>query len=79
MPRLAGRLDGDEGFAEVFLDDVFIPDDDEQSYTHIATAGNISGNYTIFDSAGIDQSQPHRVFVTQRYLTTYNDAWVGTA
>lgn len=23
-----GRLDGDEGFAEVFLDDVFIPDDD---------------------------------------------------
>jgi len=23
-----GRLDGDEGFAEVFLDDVFVPDDD---------------------------------------------------
>jgi alkylation response protein AidB-like acyl-CoA dehydrogenase len=23
-----GRLDGDEGFAEVFFDDVFIPDDD---------------------------------------------------
>ena len=23
-----GRLDGDEGFAEVFLDDAFVPDDD---------------------------------------------------
>ena len=25
--RGVGRLDGDEGFAEVFLDDVFVPDD----------------------------------------------------
>jgi len=28
-----GRLDGDEGFAEVFLDDVFIPDDDGTAAT----------------------------------------------
>jgi hypothetical protein len=58
---------------------VFTPDEDEQISTHVATADNIIGNSTIFDSAGIDQSQPHRLFVTQRYLTTYNDAWVATA
>ena len=28
-----GRLDGDEGFAEVFLDDVFVPDDDGTAAT----------------------------------------------
>jgi len=28
-----GRLDGDEGFAEVFFDDVFIPDDDDSTGT----------------------------------------------
>ena len=28
-----GRLDGDEGFAEVFLDDVFVPDDDGTTAT----------------------------------------------
>lgn len=28
-----GRLDGDEGFAEVFLDDVFVPDDDGTAET----------------------------------------------
>jgi hypothetical protein len=29
-----GRLDGDEGFAEVFLDDVFVPDDDVLGDVH---------------------------------------------
>jgi alkylation response protein AidB-like acyl-CoA dehydrogenase len=29
-----GRLDGDEGFAEVFLDDVFVPDDDILGAVH---------------------------------------------
>ncbi|MEX2255007.1 MAG: acyl-CoA dehydrogenase family protein [Acidimicrobiia bacterium] len=29
-----GRLDGDEGFAEVFLDDVFVPDDDVLGEVH---------------------------------------------
>ena len=36
-----GRLDGDEGFAEVFLDDVFIPDDDATPAT--MTRGGILG------------------------------------
>src|SRR6202035_727415 len=29
-----GRLDGDEGFAEVFLDDVFVPDHDVLGAVH---------------------------------------------
>jgi hypothetical protein len=40
-----GRLDGDEGFAEVFLDDVFIPDDDGTTDTMLR--GGILG--------GVDQ------------------------
>ncbi len=36
-----GRLDGDEGFAEVFLDDVFVPDDD--GTTETMAAGGILG------------------------------------
>jgi len=37
-----GRLDGDEGFAEVFLDDVFVPDDDGTPAT--MTRGGILGD-----------------------------------
>lgn len=37
-----GRLDGDEGFAEVFLDDVFIPDDDGTTET-MARGGILGG------------------------------------
>jgi alkylation response protein AidB-like acyl-CoA dehydrogenase len=40
-----GRLDGDEGFAEVFFDDVFIPDDDGTTDTMLR--GGILG--------GVDQ------------------------
>ncbi len=56
---------------------VFVPGPDDQSYIHTATAGNVNSNYTVFDSAGIDQSRPHRIFITQRWIGTYNDAWVG--
>jgi alkylation response protein AidB-like acyl-CoA dehydrogenase len=42
-----GRLDGDEGFAEVFFDDVFIPDDetapDGRSSTDVMQRGGILG------------------------------------
>jgi alkylation response protein AidB-like acyl-CoA dehydrogenase len=44
-----GRLDGDEGFAEVFLDDVFVPDDCVLGEVHqgwgvaMATAGSERG------------------------------------
>ena len=44
-----GRLDGDEGFAEVFLDDVFVPDDAVLGEVHqgwsvaMATAGSERG------------------------------------
>jgi len=37
-----GRLDGDEGFAEVFCDDVFIPDDDGTDAT--MAGGGILGD-----------------------------------
>jgi hypothetical protein len=57
---------------------VFIPDEDEQSYVHTATAENINSSYTIFDSAGIDQSLPHRLFITHRWTGVYNDAWPET-
>jgi hypothetical protein len=37
-----GRLDGDEGFAEVFFDDLFIPDDDGTAETMVR--GGILGD-----------------------------------
>ena len=44
-----GRLDGDEGFAEVFMDDVFIPDDDgtEETMVHGGILGDVHGGWGV--------------------------------
>jgi alkylation response protein AidB-like acyl-CoA dehydrogenase len=44
-----GRLDGDEGFAEVFLDDVFIPDDDgtEETMAKGGILGDVHGGWGV--------------------------------
>lgn len=39
----------DEGHADANFK-VFIPDTDDQSFIHFATADNVSSNYTVFDS-----------------------------
>ena len=44
-----GRLDGDEGFAEVFMDDVFIPDDDgtEETMAKGGILGDVHGGWGV--------------------------------
>jgi hypothetical protein len=56
---------------------VFIPDADDQSYIHTATAGNSNANYTVFAPAGFDGTRPHRLFATQRYIGVYNNEWTA--
>ncbi len=57
----------DEGHADANFK-VFIPDTDDQSFIHFATADNDSSNYTVFDSgeaslditpqAGLSEQKP---------------------
>jgi hypothetical protein len=56
---------------------VFVPDADEPSYIHVATADNINGNYTIFSPPGFDGTRPHRLFTTQRFIGVHNDEWTA--
>jgi len=47
-----GRLDGDEGFAEVFLDDVFVPDNPPDDLDDVAAVEVMSQGGTL---GGVDQ------------------------
>ncbi len=56
---------------------VFVPDTDDWTFIHTATAGNITGNFTVLDNPDIDQLQAHRIFANQRFTGVYNDAEIG--
>jgi hypothetical protein len=66
---------------KVFLENasfsVFIPSGQDWAFTHTATIGNINSNYTVLDNPDIDQSEPHRIFISQRWESIYNDANIG--
>lgn len=60
-----GRLDGDEGFAEVFLEDVFVPDD--------AVIGEVDGGWgvamaTTSSERGLTLRSPGRFLATSQRL-----------
>ena len=56
---------------------VFVPSGQDWAFTHTATAGNITDNFTVLDNPAIDQTDPHRVFTSQRWEGVYNDANIG--
>lgn len=56
---------------------VLVPDGQDWSFVHTATAGNITNNFTVIDNPDIDQADPHRIFASQRWEGTYNDNHIG--
>lgn len=60
-----GRLDGDEGFAEVFLDDVFVPDRDVLGEVH---RGWYVAMSTTNSERGLTLRSPGRFLATARRL-----------
>ncbi len=70
-----GRLDGDEGFAEVFFDDVFIPDDDATTATmlHGGILGEVDQGWgvamaTTSSERGLTLRSPGRFQATAQRL-----------
>lgn len=56
---------------------VLVPDAQDWSFVHTATAGNTNNNFTVIDNPDIDQADPHRIFASQRWEGTYNDNHIG--
>lgn len=70
-----GRLDGDEGFAEVFLDEVFVPDDDGTPDTMLrgGVLGEVHGGWgvamaTTSSERGLTLRSPGRFQATAQRL-----------
>jgi len=70
-----GRLDGDEGFAEVFLDEVFVPDDDGTPETMLrgGVLGEVHGGWgvamaTTSSERGLTLRSPGRFQATAQRL-----------
>ena len=70
-----GRLDGDEGFAEVFFDDVFVPDDDATTDTMLrgGILGDVDAGWgvamaTTSSERGLTLRSPGRFQATARRL-----------
>jgi alkylation response protein AidB-like acyl-CoA dehydrogenase len=80
-----GRLDGDEGFAEVFLDEAFVPDDDGTDETMAAGGilGDVDGGWgvamaTTTSERGLTLRSPGRFQATaSRLVDLYRDR-IGT-